>query len=52
MTHLSGVLSLPLTRPLSPSLGSLGFADLLTGDGQWNILIRTLEAEAQAWILS
>lgn len=27
--------------------GSLGFADLLTGDGQWNILIRTLEAEAQ-----
>eukprot|EP00435_Cladocopium_sp_Y103_P043884 s1867_g12.t1 len=27
--------------------GSLGFADLLTGDGQWNILIRTLEAEAE-----
>ncbi|CAL1129289.1 unnamed protein product [Cladocopium goreaui] len=27
--------------------GSLGFADLFTGDGQWNILIRTLEAEAQ-----
>ncbi|CAE7877166.1 pabB [Symbiodinium sp. KB8] len=24
--------------------GSLGFADLWTGDGQWNILIRTVEA--------
>jgi len=27
--------------------GSLGFADLLSGEGQWNILIRTLEAEVQ-----
>eukprot|EP00913_Durusdinium_trenchii_P011034 g10358.t1 len=33
--------------------GSLGFADLETGEGQWNILIRTLEAErseANSWL--
>ncbi|CAJ1413007.1 unnamed protein product [Effrenium voratum] len=38
-------------RPRRSWTGSLGFADLFTGDGQWNILIRTLEAQAtkDAW---
>ena len=40
------------TQP-SHLIGSLGFADLFSGDGQWNILIRSLEAEAvkaQNWV--
>ena len=39
-------MNLPLQR-VKTSAGSLGFLDLQSLDGQWNILIRTLEAQGQ-----